>query len=732
MNNSSTTNNENIIVEKGISFERVIYNDVQMIRHDKSGYYNVSRICTDNGKRYHDILRNQGYIRYMMKVKDEAEKSDHSIFESYRKYGASFELSNFGNNVKGVYAHPLLMDYVCSWTIPEYDIRSRIVAYTEAMKRMNTENEKNLEEVINAINEKTRYEEMKNANENNRFVSKAIVLNLDEGASESIKTDICDNSKNTFHLIASKRKQTINGKTTGLIYLNDAINVLRLLDFYVKYNCIPGLKFINTNTYEAESYKVIHKYILDVANRNIDIKIDYDYLILRNLQIKGFSSIPFLFEIYCSMQFEIAPFKFSMTESIGLGKNDIGCDLLDIKHEITGQCKYYKSSMLELSHLSAYFEFVRFMKYKENYIFLNKGALIDPKIQIYDENMNILNNKTFERIAECEYYTIIPDFDEPITLIFVDDDEFEKFVNEMEGKFAIDKEVAEYTENLKREMEVKIQKFKNEKAAKISKMVEIKAIEDHKKTIHEAKDDKFEGTSIEEQRKFLKELIKKNPSGIPFEECLKIMNETFNANYNNIDFGHKFSDLYAHRSNSTYPTINGQRYILPVGSLEDEIDFIKNYIDIKDVPVDDYLEIHNKEFGQHYSAASFGYKFGKMFKNDGTCFARKTIDGARIHVLQLIDANRNERIIEIVNDLLNEFGELPVPLIVFYLRFKCRILYSSSGFMVEFKNFKYTCARFNNKRREAFNKLVNTFDENLKKIFDEQYKSTISPNFIIG
>lgn len=693
--------------ENGALFEITTYNDISVIKHVESGYYNIGRICSDNGKRYPDISRNQNYIRYLNTV---------SIAVGIPTNKLTIDLSErFGNKVKGTYAHPLITDYVCTWANPEYRVKVSMIM-NMINEELHIKNIK-LNDKINEMSEELEKMKVQLKNANN-------CMKRIEG---SIKIDKHYKNEGMFHLFADSKLQYKNEKTINVIPLYNAFDVLRLMNYYAKNKCVEGVKLINPNIFEC-SYENLIKFLFDVSENTIIPEINYDKLINDTLSTSRLKYCykPRLFEIYCSREYGVPPFKLTTTEKVGLNKQDRGCDLLDIDNRTTGQCKYYESGSLNTRYLTKYFEFVDAMKYENNYLIVNSKIKFAANLELYDKNMNIITERN-ERPAYLKTLS-----GNVIEIVYVDEIEFEKFVCEVEDKYNVDKEFEAFIVRLNALMFSKVQKFKNEKAAKISKIAEIKAIEDHKKTIYEAKDDKFEGTDIEEQRKFLKELIRKNPSGIPFEECLRIMNERFNVSYNNVNFGHKFSDLYAHRSNSTYPTINGQRYILPIGSLEDEIDFIKNYIDIKDIPVDEYLEIHNNEFGQHYSATSFGYKFGKMFKNDGVCFARKTVDGVRIHVLQLVDTNRNERIIEIVNDLFNKFGELPVPLIVFYLRFKCRILYSSSGFMEEFKNFKYTCARFNNNRREAFDKFVKTFDENLKKIFDEKYKSTVSPNFIIG
>lgn len=55
-------------VENDEEFDFTTYNDITVIINVKSGYYNAGKICSDNGKRYPDLARNQGYITYLNTV----------------------------------------------------------------------------------------------------------------------------------------------------------------------------------------------------------------------------------------------------------------------------------------------------------------------------------------------------------------------------------------------------------------------------------------------------------------------------------------------------------------------------------------------------------------------------------------------------------------------------------------------------------------------------------------
>lgn len=52
---------QEIIVEHDEEFEITSYNNITVIKHVKSGYYNASKICSNNGKNFKHIKRNQSY-----------------------------------------------------------------------------------------------------------------------------------------------------------------------------------------------------------------------------------------------------------------------------------------------------------------------------------------------------------------------------------------------------------------------------------------------------------------------------------------------------------------------------------------------------------------------------------------------------------------------------------------------------------------------------------------------
>jgi hypothetical protein len=82
-------------VENHEEFEFTTYNDITVIVHVESGFYNAGKICSDNKKRFSDLSRNQSYVGYIESINRLTQKSG-----SYD----SFELNEgFTNKVRGTY-----------------------------------------------------------------------------------------------------------------------------------------------------------------------------------------------------------------------------------------------------------------------------------------------------------------------------------------------------------------------------------------------------------------------------------------------------------------------------------------------------------------------------------------------------------------------------------------------------------------------------------------------------
>lgn len=692
--------------ENDEEFDFTTYNDITVIIHVKSGYYNATKICKDNGKLFTNLNRNQGYqnkILYLEGVIQKRITQGLYNFAIYNK-NPTFELrNNFTGKVTGTYVHPLLVNYVCMWANEEYAFKVDMI--------MNLINEElhlrnmKLTEKIEEMQDEMRY--LKNELKNTNTCMKRI--------RGSIKIDKHYKKSNTYHLFADTKMQYKNSRTVEVIPLYNAYDTLRLMNYYAKYNCTKLVKLINPNIFEA-NYENLVIFLNQVSDNTLNVTIDYNLLINRILSSKRIRCYykPQLFEIYCSQQFNIPLFKFALTESVGLYKQDRGCDLFDINKKITGQCKYFINSTLNERYLNKYFEFVDAMSYDDNYLFVNDGIKFAKSLILYDENLEQINdNSTIDKTKDIYIKTTENNY---ITIKFVNVDKFEEFVTELEDKYDEHVSYEEFMQSLT-SFTLKHIQLQRERINSYNNQQVIKEkIDRINERSHENKDEKFECTIFKEQREYLKKLIKENPSGIEVNECIKMVNDKFNTNYDVIRFGQHFSDLYQHKSNSTFPIINGKKMILPDKQINNEFEFIHNYIGIKDILVTDYLKVHNEKFNTHYNVNSFAQTFGKLFKNDGSCFARRTINGQRVHVLELINTNRHEKINEIIKDVLTKYKTLPLLVLLIYIQYKYQIYYTSKSFVQEYDNYNITAGeRFTNKRTECLKRFIESLDNNKLK-----------------
>ena len=138
----STEMNSNEIISNGEKFIRTDYNGISVII-DSKGYYNASKICSDNKTRFLNISRNNYWTDYLsiisLLLKIEQQEL---IVEKLHNNGFSID-------VQGVYIHPKLVNYLCIHVNLEYAVK-----VSEIMDLMNERihiNNSNLEEEIEKL-----------------------------------------------------------------------------------------------------------------------------------------------------------------------------------------------------------------------------------------------------------------------------------------------------------------------------------------------------------------------------------------------------------------------------------------------------------------------------------------------------------------------------------------------------------------------------------------------------
>ena len=135
------------IVSNGETFTKTNYNGISVLI-DSNGYYNASKICSDNKTRFLNISRNNYWIEYLNRI---------SRLLKIEQTQLSFEKLDFSNDVRGVYIHPKLVNWLCEHVNLDYAI-----LVGEIMDLMNERihlNNSNLEEEIEKL--KKENEELK-------------------------------------------------------------------------------------------------------------------------------------------------------------------------------------------------------------------------------------------------------------------------------------------------------------------------------------------------------------------------------------------------------------------------------------------------------------------------------------------------------------------------------------------------------------------------------------------
>lgn len=491
------------------------YNDVTIIIHSVTGYIYATKIGSDNNVSIRDFFNKspkwkeieqfwyENYDRELIAFANQVNvNKDGTIKPCYKL------LNGYKETRRGYYIHPDLIHFIID--------RCNIAYAFKVSKIMNLINEElhlrniTLETKIEEMQDEIRClkNELKNANTCMKRIK------------GSIKIDKHYKKSNTYHLFADTKMQYKNSRTVQVIPLYNAYDTLRLMNYYSRYNCTNLVKLINTNIFEA-SYENLIVFLYQVSENTLNIHIDYDLLINRILSSKRVKCNykHSLFEIYCSQQFNIPLFKFTLTESVGLYKQDRGCDLFDINNKVTGQCKYFISSALNERYLNKYFEFVDAMSYDDNYLFVNENITFASSLILYDENLDQINdNSSIDRTKDIYIKTTEDNY---ISVKFVNVDKFELFVTELEDKYdehvSYEDFIASLTSFTLKHIQLQHERINSYNNQKIIQ----EKIKKFNERIHDNKDEQFECTIFKEQREYLKKLIEENPSGIEVNDCIK-------------------------------------------------------------------------------------------------------------------------------------------------------------------------------------------------------------------
>ena len=268
------------------------------------------------------------------------DKQNNIIYRNVTDIDLMFKIPNNSTEYKwmnGTYIHKCLIHQLLSFIDPIYafKINTLIDMIDEEIHLRNITLEDKLQEV------KDNLESLKDLHEKS-------------GRSENHDKPGCiiiraTGKPNEYRVSFDTKERTIPERNA--IHFNYVFNpssTCSKLKFYARKNIWENVKYVangkfNNSTMWIKDMQSFKDAIKDVQKFNIE-QPSFDVIIAnakeghksRDCRLKAE-----MFEIYCSIQSGIKLFKYETGERLSLRKNDNGLDLLDIDHEIMGQCKYY-------------------------------------------------------------------------------------------------------------------------------------------------------------------------------------------------------------------------------------------------------------------------------------------------------------------------------------------------------------------------------------------------------
>jgi hypothetical protein len=128
---------ETFLEPNGEEFTRIIYNNIQVIRHERTGFLNATRLCEDAGKRFRKLEESDNLKEILKSLSifrpapiraglDEMICNEKGIkFDNNYIYQLSDEI--YSEPVRGRYVFPILIHNVADFCSSEYSIKVAIM-----------------------------------------------------------------------------------------------------------------------------------------------------------------------------------------------------------------------------------------------------------------------------------------------------------------------------------------------------------------------------------------------------------------------------------------------------------------------------------------------------------------------------------------------------------------------------------------------------------------------------
>lgn len=416
-------------------FYRTTFFDISCIRCE-NGYYNFTKIAQDNGKRdINEIVRLSTWKRkveafkrnylfslenneFILRISCPAE----SVGELYKEISddmLSFTVQTRDEkllDLNGTYMPEDLLHFFCELVNDDYAVRISYLitlihrethlrnitleqkieeqaALVESLKTRlhNCNRGFNHERPGSILMLKQKYNVSKHEAIQRAIERKRALTGVDESQGELFRVRFSQLKQSNYD--ASKRNRDIKkGKevieTRQILNVYNPLDIQRLFNHYANQGMLDGISFVSRN-YVIGSFEAIEKAIRDISDFVLvaSTPLSKDEAIRISVDFASRAKIPRhqirskLFEWFCAYKYCFKPFNREITERIGLYKNDVAMDLIDIRNKRIGQCKYYYKNKLPYSSLDTYLDACDSIMNYTAYLFINDECEVDEEIE---------------------------------------------------------------------------------------------------------------------------------------------------------------------------------------------------------------------------------------------------------------------------------------------------------------------------------------------------------------
>ena len=655
---------ESVYELNGKRFYRSSFFDIACIRCE-NGYYNFTKIAQDNGKRdIYEITRYKYWKDYIDAFKRsylfDSETNEFILRISCtakpqeRYIEISDEMLSFTIQTRdekllelnGTYMPEDLLHFFCEHVNKTYSLKiaETIKLTKKETKLRNITLEQKIEEQEALIESlKTR---LRNSNAGfNHETPGAIVIH-------ETKTH---NFKLFYKVVNVRAEDYPNDNVISEVYNIDKMK--SLINFYAKRGYIADIKLIGSNVFEGtiesltklinelQHFKFRPSYNIDEEIRKY-VDANRDSIHDKNKRNKAIGT---LFEFYCAKRFSIPMYKLATVEMLSFSKQDNGVDLIDIDKLTIAQCKYYQSSELLAHRLQTFVDFCKYMNDWNRILFVNSNIKL---------SVNVV------RASIQGLFEIMP----------IENYEFEGFLRSFGIELNNNSSISKDAKSLNQSYEVSVgeqlgnELSRSERSCDAScdtryTSVRYTNVSEQSKSLNQSYEVNeiinANITKIANKQSVIKEYIKEQlelNDYLFLDELIAQINELRDENddfkqelpipLNRKTFYKRFADLYEHAAGGALPKIDDRAIVRKAINKEAELEFIRSTIADGEIELDEYINLHNSNFGTSYNRRSFTHRFSNLFQMQGKSLYSRRVNGKKVSYLRLkIEADENSKIL---------------------------------------------------------------------------------------